>query len=489
VMQQIASVRRWEEVEVPERVPATFTVRLFLLALQGKLSPAEAKGYLSRRLLAAEVDHELESLTSKSFLNGLDRGLSADGDDATLQLGLDMAVSLLRSKVEGDDELGYRIRSRFEAIPTAPAFTVFVVREEGQYRLLANNKDWRPIGRLVLELAASGKLDDARRWLDWVRDEIRDDEDRDPYGRPPLARLWSVGQAGDLAAIRAAAAVLLVAGGPGSEVKAAHRASIEEGLARIAELRQAATGDTAVALDLATWNGLANLERWADLSALLERLVDEQPGSDRALRALFVAEHRSGQAAAVAPRLEARRAKSPNDPTVTRLLADLAEIQGDIARSLDLTRTLVDRGKPEAEDFNRLAWDQLFQAPVREQALTDAARASEMTEHSDRSILHTLASVYAELERPAEAYRVLLQSLAAGDQKPAPFDWYVLGRMAESYGLPDQARAYYHRVEKPEDYETVSVFTLSERRLAALGPEPKAAKAKKETKAKRAAKL
>ncbi|HEV7669853.1 MAG TPA: DUF3857 domain-containing protein [Thermoanaerobaculia bacterium] len=488
VMQQLASVRRWEEVELPARVPATFTVRLFLLALQGKLSPADAKGYLSRRLLAAEVDHEVASLTSKDFLSGLDRSLSADGDSATLQLGLDMAVSLLRSQVDGDDDLGYRIRSRFDSIPTALAFTVFVVREEGEYRLLGDNKDWPPVGRLVLELAAAGKLDDARRWLDWVRDEVKDDEDRDPYGRAPFARLWSAGQAGDLAAIRAAAAVLLVATRENdTKANPSTRAAIEEGLARIAELRPAATGDTAVALDLATWNGLETLERWSDLAALLERLVDEQPGSDRALYALFFAQRRNGHAEDIAPRLEARRAKSPNDPTVARLLADLAEIQGDIPRSLDLTRALVDRGKPEAEDFNRLAWDQLFQAPVHEQALTDAARASEMSKHSDRSILHTLASVYAELERPAEAYRVLLQSLAAGDQKPAPFDWYVFGRMAETYGLPDLARSYYHRVEKPADYAKVSAFTLSERRLAALGPETKAAK--KETKTKRAAKL
>src|SRR6185295_7698083 len=126
------------------------------------------------------------------------------------------------------------------------------------------------------------------------------------------------------------------------------RAAIEEGLAGIAAMRPAAAGDTAVALDLATWNGLATLERWSDLIPLLERLADEQPGSDRALRSLFFADRRSGHPENISSRLEARLAKTPNDPFAVRLEADLAEIQNDIPRSLSLTRALVERGKSEA---------------------------------------------------------------------------------------------------------------------------------------------
>ncbi len=469
MMQKIAAARRWEELELPARAPATLMVRLIVLGLQGKLSPEEMKGYLSHRLLASEVNEAIEQFGSKSFLDVMTQGAS-ERDARMFQLSLDLAVNLLHSEVAGDDEQGYRVRSRFDVMPNGPSFTLFILREDGQYRLLSDNRDWQPVARLVLELAAAGKLENARRWLDWARDEVDDREDRDPYARPAFARLWTAGQQGDLAAIQTAATVLMIESDdkkPGPSL----RAAIEEGLSGIAALRPEATGDVAVALDLAAWNGLATLERWSDLIPLLERLADEQPGSERALSALFVADTESGHPENIAPRLEARLAKTPNDPFATRMLADLADAEGDIPRSLSLTRGLIDRGKSEALDWNRLAWNQLFTPPVPEQTLADASRASEMAEHTDRAILHTLAAVYADLERPTEAYRVLLQSIEAGNKKPAPADWYVLGRMAESYGLPDQARAYYARVEKPERFVEVSSFTLARRRLAALGPE------------------
>lgn len=469
MMKQIASARRWEELEVPARAPGTLMVRILVLALQDKLPPEEMKGYLSHRLLAAEVEEEVKQFQSKELLDKFSKEAS-DGDSSLVQLGLDMAVNLLHSDVAGDDELGYRVRTRLEGFPNAPAFTLFVLHEDGQYRLFSDNKDWQPVARLVLDLAAAGKLDAARKWLDWARDEMEDDDSSDPYARPPFVRLWTAGQAGDLAAVRAAATVLLLETDD-DELKPSRRTALEEGLRGIAALRPAATGDTAVAFDLAAWRGLSALERWSDLVPLLERLSDEQPGSDRALSALFYANNQSGHPENIASRLEARLAKTPNDPFAIRLQADLAEIQDDIPRSLTLTRALVDRGKAEALDWNRLAWNQLFQLPIPEKALADASRASEMAEHSSRSILHTLASVYAELERPTEAYRVLLQSIDAGNHKPATFDWYVLGRMAESYGLPDQARAYYARVEKPDQLDRLSSFALAQRRLAGLGPE------------------
>ncbi len=481
LMQQIASVRPWEEIDVPARAPGTLFVRLLMLALQDKLSAEEMKGYLSNRLLPIEVEHEVKSFQAKDFLDSFARGSDA-ADAATVQIGLDMAVNLLQSEVDGDDELGYRVRSRLEGFPAA-SFTAFVVREEGEYRLLGDNKDWAPVARLVLAFATEGKLDGARRWLDWARDEVTEVESADPYAKPPLARLWTAGQPGDLTAIRAAATVLLLESDD-TELKPTLRAATEQALAGIAELRPTATGDTAVALDLAAWKGLSTLERWSDLVPLLERLVEAEPTSDLALGNLFFAERRIGHAGDIAPRLEARLAKTPNDPTAVRLLADLAEIEDDIPRSLTLTRALVERGKSEPGDWNRLAWNQLFAPPVALTALRDAARASELAKHASRSVLHTLASVYAELDRPAEAYRVLLQSIEAGDSKPADFDWYVVGRIAESYALPDQARTYYARVLESDEDGRVSTFALAERRLAALGPERKPAKKEAKKKAR-----
>ena len=469
--QWIASVRPWEEQEVPGRAPATLLHRMMYLSLQKQLSSAEFKDHLSKQLLPVEIDEEVKAFESRSFLDTLSG--KANGDPEALQLGIDIAMSLLRSEVIGDDDLGYRVKIRFEAISPDPTLSLFVLREDGEYRVLGDNTEWAPVGRRILDLAAAGRLDEARQWLDWARDSIDAPESVDPYGRRAFARLWTVGQKGDLDAVRAAGTVLLLENGDDDDetLGPVRRAAYEDGMKRIAALRPTADGDVARAFDVATLKTLMDLERWAEALPLAERLSEAEPGSDLALVSVALACRRLGRATEAAPRLEARLAKNPNDLVAARLLAEAAESDGDIARSVALTRALVSRGKGEAHDWNRLAWDQLFEPKIPESALKDASRASELANHANPAILHTLASVYAELERPSEAYRVLLQSIEAGDRKAEPSDWYVFGRMAETYGLADQARTYYRRVEKSESADPVSAFVLAQRRLAGLGPE------------------
>ncbi|HJW96239.1 MAG TPA: hypothetical protein VJ901_21705, partial [Thermoanaerobaculia bacterium] len=52
--------------------------------------------------------------------------------------------------------------------------------------------------------------------------------------------------------------------------------------------------------------------------------------------------------------------------------------------------------------------------------------------------------------------------------QPDSSDWYVLGRMAENYGVREAALAAYKRVDKKEN-DGASVWELAQRRLAAMG--------------------
>jgi hypothetical protein len=47
-------------------------------------------------------------------------------------------------------------------------------------------------------------------------------------------------------------------------------------------------------------------------------------------------------------------------------------------------------------------------------------------------------------------------------------DWYVIGRAAEEYGLIEEAKRAYRRVEAPEKPFALDTHVLAERRLEAL---------------------
>jgi hypothetical protein len=109
-------------------------------------------------------------------------------------------------------------------------------------------------------------------------------------------------------------------------------------------------------------------------------------------------------------------------------------------------------------------------------------RAATLSGYGNAASLHTLASIYADMGKTAEAYQVILQSLAArSDESPSSDDWYVFGRLAEHYGLPEVARKYYKRVKAPltPAEEAMSTHALAARRLAALGEDKKATTARR----------
>jgi hypothetical protein len=82
--------------------------------------------------------------------------------------------------------------------------------------------------------------------------------------------------------------------------------------------------------------------------------------------------------------------------------------------------------------------------------------------------LHTLAAVHAERGEPAKALEALEQSIDLREGKPRSDDWYVLGRIAEAYGLADAAIPLYRKVAPPNVNTAVSPYALAQRRLKAL---------------------
>jgi predicted Zn-dependent protease len=231
------------------------------------------------------------------------------------------------------------------------------------------------------------------------------------------------------------------------------------------------------ALDLALALGEEALHRYAGMEEAARRLLAAAPGSERAERldaqALRALERWEAIHALAARRLQ----RSADDAWALELLTDEALHAHDLAGAEARLRQIVQAGKATAHDYNSLAWLLLQRGRVDGEALDFGQRAATLSDYEQPTYLHTLASLYAEMGRPAEAYRIIVQSMGARpDEAPRPNDWYVFGRLAEHYGLPDVARRYYKRVVAPKSplEEPMSTHALATRRLAALGDEKKA---------------
>jgi hypothetical protein len=119
---------------------------------------------------------------------------------------------------------------------------------------------------------------------------------------------------------------------------------------------------------------------------------------------------------------------------------------------------------------NMRAWLRLLRGQLDPETLTAALRAVESSQRHDASILHTLAAVEAEMNRPEDAYHTLLEEMdrRADDGNITGPEWFVIGRIAEGYEALDAAREAYAKVERPKQPSPLDTWNLADRRLHAL---------------------
>lgn len=468
--EMLARTRRWEEVELDSSDPRSVLPRLFL-QLAGLDPKGSFSSLLSRRILEAlpPDQRELSAEDARKIFAESGKSLPSEVPAEVLA---DVALSALTLSVEGREDLGFRVASSNSNLPSVD-LTLYLVSENGEKRLLAGSGLWWPLGRLVLDLAEAGKLEDARQWLDWVREDLGPGGGGDTYDRRPFALLWSRGSAADLDTIRRAAAALILETEDASLTDTLD-SPLSLALAVLAPPPESPlSSEQALALDLARVKALRRLERYDEVIPIAERLAEARPDSMTAFRWLCEAHRRARHHAEVERLSRARLETFQGDPGTTLLLAATLAEAGSSAPAEQLLRDLEARNKAGAAHLNQLAWMLLLQGKAGAEAVDFAQRSVQMSSGNNYGSLHTLASLYAALDRPAEAYRVILQAIEASEShEPGSSDWLVFGRVAETLGLVEQARAYYLRVEPPEDElgDAMSTAALAKRRLAALPP-------------------
>jgi tetratricopeptide (TPR) repeat protein len=445
-IEALRKTKRIEELPLDEKDPRAIVQKMILLMVRNDI-PA-LKKLFAFDLKTAEDDADDEDPLTVM------RGLTTGANMPAAVIG-DLSFATLRAQSDGTDKSGYRVRIRSENGINMPA--LFVVKQNGQYVIRASTSTVETIGNAVLAFADAGDLESARTWLNWVREDVQAGGGDDPLRGLPFAALWPKDNAAANAdEIRIAAASLML------------RKGDERGLPLLLAQRDKASDHTKTWIDVALGAAYTDRKDWKNVVSIAERLTASYPDSDNAFRMHVFALSLSGRTVEAEELAKKRLAKKPKDDEALRALSSNAAKARDYAAAAKYAEQLVDELSPTQNDYNNAAWFELFAGNVTH-AMENARRATAEESQTSAAALHTLATLYAETGKNIEARDALLRTLDKSRRdQPDSSDWYVLGRMAENYGVREAALAAYKRVDKKEN-DGASVWELAQRRLAVMG--------------------
>jgi hypothetical protein len=453
----IRKTTRYEDVKLDPNDAASLMKSIFLDLFTGNATAED----LNKRYATADVA-EMFDAESKEERTRRRRGNSAGAvaakramlrKDEQAKMIADFAISAFTYQKDGDESIGIRLRGRAPGGGLKSDFTAYVVRENGQYRFAATADSPAEFGLRALKLAEKNEVAAARQWLDWAREHVSGGSD-DPVGSNPFAATWTRGREATSEEVRVAAAMLL----PDT------KKSAELALKVLESARPTAQGDLQWRIDQSLLDAYQVLERWEDSLKAADRLIEKFPDSGRAFAAAALALTRLNRDPELQARAKARLEKMPGDMTALQVLGNNALERGAYPDAVKYFGQVLDRANATAGDYNDHAWASIFAKTEMQTALEHAQHAADR-EPDSYAILNTLAVVYAEQGKSSEARDTLLKSLEQLDNDElTPSDWYVVGRIAENYGILDAASEAYAKIPKPKRPEG-STWALAQERL------------------------
>jgi Tfp pilus assembly protein PilF len=455
----LRGAQRHEDVKFAN-TPTDMVKRFAMVPFDATLTKDRLAALLSRNGLkvlnamdADELKDELEA--GKKMNNELAR------EDSSLDVTEDILLQILDPKGEGDDSTGYREKVEVLGGETV---TNYIVKEDGQYKLLDTGEKPNSIALEMLDRIEAGDLKGAKVLLDWLREDQHLEGGDDPFGGPVFPRFWTKGEAAEARKMKLAAAAILVGTKP----------TVAQGIAILENGLKNAAGDRErTNIQLALASGYSLQDNFAHLLDVSSALVKQEPESKRAFMynaEAFMGLNRFDDAIALA---DERLKLLENDTDALNMKMQVEANRGDFAAARAWGEKLVAQGKENADLLNGIAWFALYTGKVDQDDIAKAIRATEMQKDSP-AILHTLACLYAETGNTKDAHDLLLRAMDDWDlDEPNDEVWYVLGRIAEQYGLRDIAIADYRKLEKPKEVLAIptSTWQLAQIRLKALGAE------------------
>jgi tetratricopeptide (TPR) repeat protein len=453
----IARAKRHEDVAADAKDPRSAVQRLIVAYHRTPTDHADDLRALFSTRTASGAFEEKGFLSAAATLESIQRPLKKEG--FPLDAAADLMLATMELSKDGSDASGWLVRV-VGAKMGDPDGIYFVVREGSGYRLAATGRNLAPVGLVVLDLADKGDLAGARQWLDWVRDEVTPAGPDDPYAGNCLPMFWQKGAKGDERAVRRAAACLFAA-----------TVSAPKAIPILKKDRDAATPEQRLADDWALAIAYLQTKQNAEALEAVAPVAAAHPESATVFSLQSVVLARLERYDALKALADDRLARYPGDIQALRVRGDVAGHAKDLAGYQRFYKAATESSKATPADFNNLAWITVFTGDPDGQGLRNAQRAVDLSQHEDAFSLHTLATIYAESGKTAEARQTILQAFELDETgEAANAMWSVVGRIAEQYGEAAAASDFYARVKAPEPPESsdYSAFSLAQKHLASL---------------------
>jgi transglutaminase-like putative cysteine protease len=444
--------------------PQDLVKRVLLLGMDSDLTEAKLIAFSSRNAVAVMKKEDPDDM-KKALESGRKLNIQLARQGSSMNVTIDLLMQALDPKGDGSDATGYREKV---SIPGGQNSTYFVVREDGQYKLLDTNDKPNAIALEMLDRIKAGNLRGAKVLLDWLREDRHMEGGDDPLGGPVFPRFWMKGEAADARRMKLAAAALLAESKP----------TAAQGVALLEEARKsAATEHERTNIDLALSEGYAAQDNFKRLYEVSSELLKQVPESKLAFTETMDALLGLGRYDEATHVADERLKLLENDADAFRAKMTIESTRGNYAGARAWARKLVDQGNEDAEVLNSIAWLALFTGKVEQADIATAIKATQ-TSRDNPAILHTLACLYAQAGKAKEAHDLLLRGMDELNLvEPDDDYWYAFGLIAEQYGENEIAIADYRKLSKPKEPLALptSSYKLAQTRLKALGSDAGAA--------------
>jgi len=363
----------------------------------------------------------------------------------------DVYLSAATFSQEGDDNGGYRVEfsvgSYFKHI--------YVVRENGQYRVLSVGPADLALAREALRLVEKGDLENARQWIEWLGVELHQRTPEDSFGTlaaDSFDEVWSKSLVKDRNRMRYAVATALAIS-PDDAARAIP--ILQEGMTKV-------TGNAQAGLAAAHTAALLVLKRYDESAAAGLKLL-QSSSSYFVVPVLAQSMLELDRVDDLLKILKDNR-KSGNPLNIPGMIAAIHVQKGNYADAESELKAI-----PTLQGLveDQILWLSLFHNSVTAEDLAKGQKMVDSSRNADR--FRTFAALKAETGDPVEALTLLKQGLRYSKDGMGPVDWYIAGRIYEQYGERQAALDAYRKVIPPARFpvSVISAYPLVQKRLAA----------------------